>query len=228
MQEAQSPAVDDKGIESRLTSLGLTAPRVTRELIESKIASEVYARPVGTLTLCVLTLANGFTVVGESACADPKNFDQKIGEDLARANAVNKVWALEGYLLRQQLHDDGLERAALHDKPEFIARVAHEVNRAYCAATGDDSQPSWEDAPGWQRDSAIKGVEFHLANPDATPENSHESWLSEKIAAGWVHGEVKDAEAKTHPCIKPYADLPVAQRAKDFLFRSVVHGIARA
>lgn len=104
-----------------------------------------------------------------------------------------------------------------------IAKVAHEINRAYCAALGDETQVAWEDAPEWQRASAIAGVEMHLANPDATPEQSHESWLAQKVAAGWVYGEVKDAEKKEHPCCRPYDELPQEQKAKDYLFRSVVH-----
>lgn len=110
---------------------------------------------------------------------------------------------------------------------EAIARVAHETNRAYCATLGDDSQPAWEDAPDWQRESAIKGVLFHLANPGAGPEASHESWLAEKEAGGWVYGEVKDPEADppTHPCKVPFEDLPPEQQHKDHLFRGVVHAM---
>lgn len=104
-----------------------------------------------------------------------------------------------------------------------IARVAHEINRAYCQALGDDSQPPWDQAPDWQRASALAGVEFHLANPAAGPEASHESWLAVKLADGWTHGPVKDPEAKRHPCICPFAELPREQQAKDHLFRAVVH-----
>lgn len=104
-----------------------------------------------------------------------------------------------------------------------IARVAHEINREYCKALGDESQPSWEEAPDWQRDSAYCGVQFHLENRDAGPEASHESWLKQKEADGWKYGEVKDPEKKEHPCFKPFAELPQAQQAKDFIFRAVVH-----
>ena len=104
-----------------------------------------------------------------------------------------------------------------------IARVAHEINRAYCASLGDDSQPSWDNAPDWQKASALAGVDMHLANPDATPENSHESWLAQKTAEGWKYGPVKDAEKKEHPCFLPYSELPPEQKAKDYLFRAVVH-----
>lgn len=69
-----------------------------------------------------------------------------------------------------------------------IARVAHEINRAYCSAIGDNSQPKWEDAPEWQVNSAVNGVVFHLANPDAGPDHSHISWLEEKRKDGWTWG----------------------------------------
>ncbi len=106
-----------------------------------------------------------------------------------------------------------------------IARVAHEINRSYCASLGDASQPAWDDAPEWQKARALAGVDMHLANPDATPEQSHESWLAQKSAEGWKYGPVKDAEKKEHPCFLPYADLPAEQKAKDYLFRGVVHAL---
>jgi hypothetical protein len=104
---------------------------------------------------------------------------------------------------------------------DAIARMAHEVNRAYCAAIGDDSQPAWEDAPDWQRQSAISGVMAHMEG-DLTPEQSHESWMAQKAADGWIYGPVKDAEKKEHPCFLPYAELPPEQRVKDYLFRAIV------
>jgi len=106
-----------------------------------------------------------------------------------------------------------------------IARVAHEVNRAYCVSIGDNSQPAWKDAPQWQKDSAVSGVEFVKANPDATPDKSHESWLKEKKAAGWKYGPVKNPEKKEHPCFVPYLDLPLEQRVKDYLFQGVVRAL---
>lgn len=103
---------------------------------------------------------------------------------------------------------------------EACARAAHEVNRAYCAALGDTSQPSWESAPDWQRSSAINGVFGALKGN--TPEQSHEGWLEEKRAAGWKFGPVKDPDKKEHPCFVPYAELPPEQRAKDHLFVTTV------
>ena len=107
-----------------------------------------------------------------------------------------------------------------HDR-NHIAKVAHEVNRAYCAALGDNSEPAWEDAPEWQKESALLGVDLHLSG-DHGPEASHESWSAQKIRDGWKYGPVKDPEKKEHPCLVPFADLPKEQQAKDFLFRAVV------
>ena len=105
-----------------------------------------------------------------------------------------------------------------------IARVCHEVNRAYCQALGDMSQTAWEDAPAWQRESARMGVDMHLMD-DFGPEASHISWMKQKVEDGWVYGPVKDADAKTHPCIVPFDMLPREQQAKDFIFRAVVHAL---
>ena len=102
------------------------------------------------------------------------------------------------------------------------AMVARETNRGYCESLGDMSQPAWAQAPMWQRNSAVAGVIHLLDNPDATPEQSHESWMREKEADGWVYGPVKDSVAKTHPCYTAYENLPQDQRAKDYIFRAVV------
>lgn len=107
------------------------------------------------------------------------------------------------------------------------AIVAHETNRIWCLANGDMSQPLWDDAPDWQKESAIKGIEFHMANPNAGDSASHDSWMAQKIADGWVYGEIKNAEATppTHPCIVPFDQLPKVDQVKDALFRSIVHAI---
>jgi hypothetical protein len=103
-----------------------------------------------------------------------------------------------------------------------IAKICHEVNRAYCAALGDRSQKPWEEAPPWQQHSAMDGVSFHLKN-NATPEQSHANWMKDKAASGWVYGPVKDEALKQHPCMVPYDQLPQEQRVKDYLFRAIVH-----
>ncbi|MGT9149838.1 Gp49 family protein [Aeromonas hydrophila] len=114
--------MSDQQIEQEIQAKGLTAPRVTQQRINYVIVSERYFTAaqgvVGSggivmsdddgircLTFCVLTLENGFTVTGESACASPENFSAELGRKIARENAINKVWMLEGYLLKQQLHD---------------------------------------------------------------------------------------------------------------------------
>jgi len=116
--------MNDQAIEQEIQAKGKTAPRVTPADIEANIASEHYftaaegvygaevcrgerpcmgKQPLMLLTFCVLVLRNGFTVTGESACASPENFDAEIGRKVARANAVNKVWPLMGYALKDQL-----------------------------------------------------------------------------------------------------------------------------
>lgn len=109
----------DDAIESEIQAKGKTAARITPARIEEVITSEIsftvgnagralncpVSNAADLLTICVLTLKNGFTVTGESACASPENFDAEIGHKIARSNAVNKIWALEGYLLKQALHD---------------------------------------------------------------------------------------------------------------------------
>lgn len=78
----------------------------------------------------------------------------------------------------------------------LIAKVCHEANRAYCESIGDTSQPVWETAPQWQKDSAVNGVQFHIDNPNAKPEDSHNSWLKQKEEEGWKYGEVKNPVAE--------------------------------
>lgn len=109
-----------------------------------------------------------------------------------------------------------------------IARVCHEANRAYCTTLGDYSQLPWESAPDWQRNSAVKGVQFSIDNPDAPASASHGSWLEEKRQAGWKYGPVKDTDLKEHPCIVPYGQLPVEQQRKDFLFGAVVRSLTQS
>jgi hypothetical protein len=115
---------------------------------------------------------------------------------------------------------------------EQIARIAHETNRAYCESIGDTSQLPWDAAPQWQRESAIKGVEFHLAahakGETPAPSASHDSWLEEKRATGWTFGPVKDADKKQHPCFVPYDELPIEQRLKDYLFGNIVAAFVKA
>lgn len=95
---------DETQIEAEIQAKGLNAPRLNPEMIDAAITSEQYhVFPGTTMTVCALTLRNGYIVTGESAAASPENFDKEIGRKIARENARNKIWALEGYLLREKL-----------------------------------------------------------------------------------------------------------------------------
>lgn len=106
---------------------------------------------------------------------------------------------------------------------EQIAQKCHEANKAYCESIGDFSQVSWEDAPEWQKQSAINGVNYFLSNPNSTPEDMHDQWWKEKIADGWKYGPFKDAEKKEHPAMMVYRQLPEEQRVKDQIFIDTIN-----
>ena len=94
---------DEKAIEAEIQAKGLNAPRLSPEKIDAVITGEDYhVFPGTTLTVCCLKLRNGFTVTGESAAASPENFDVELGKKIARSNARDKIWALEGYALRER------------------------------------------------------------------------------------------------------------------------------
>lgn len=104
----------------------------------------------------------------------------------------------------------------------LVARTCHEVNRAYCVGVmSDHSHQPWDQAPDWQRESCYEGVLKHYHNPRFTPEDSHKSWMAKKIEDGWVHGNMKDETAKTHPNIVPYHTLHIHERTKDALFSAI-------
>lgn len=108
---------------------------------------------------------------------------------------------------------------------ESIAKVCHQANKAWCEANSDFSQKDWGEAENWQKESALKGVQFKLGNPEAGDDAQHNSWMAEKVDGGWVYGEVKDAVNKTHPCIVPFAQLPKYQQSKDALFCAIVDAL---
>lgn len=109
---------------------------------------------------------------------------------------------------------------------ELVAVACHEANRSWCLIQGDTSQRRWEDAEPWQRQSAIAGVKFALHG--STPRKQHDAWCATKIHDGWVYGPVKDAQAKTHPCLVEYDELPPEQKAKDKIFLGVVRAFQEA
>jgi|SRR5215469_3217332 len=105
------------------------------------------------------------------------------------------------------------------------ARATHEANRILCVALGDYSQPDWEDAPEWQKTSAIAGIQTVLDNPHITPAELHQAWLDQKTVEGWKYGRVKDADKKEHPCFLPYDRLPPPQKLKDHMFDLVAKSV---
>lgn len=118
-------------------------------------------------------------------------------------------------------------RDMIHETPVLLAAamLAHAANREYCRVLGDDSQVEWHLEPQWQQDSIMAGVIAINENPDISPEELHERWLSLKAEEGWVYGEKKDPDARTHPCMVPYTDLSEDQRFKDTLFGAVVRAV---
>jgi hypothetical protein len=127
MNNIQSPRTDDAAIEAEIQSKGLTAPRVTSADIEANIkqihyftaadgchcvyqggpAFQATDKALDLLTFCVIVMKNGFTVTGESSVVSPENFNADIGQKVARANAMQKMWPLMGYALKQQLSEGG-------------------------------------------------------------------------------------------------------------------------
>jgi hypothetical protein len=100
---------NEQEIEKQIQDKGLNAPRLNPEMIDETIVHEQYhVFPGTTMTVCALTLKNGYIVSGESAAASPENFDEAIGRKIARENARNKIWAFEGYLLRERLSNQAV------------------------------------------------------------------------------------------------------------------------
>ena len=94
-------------IEEMIQANGSNAPRVSYKNVEDKILTEqYYVFPGTTTTVCCLILKNGFTTIGHSACASAANFNEAIGRCIAKENAVDQVWQLEGYLLKQRLYEE--------------------------------------------------------------------------------------------------------------------------
>lgn len=108
---------------------------------------------------------------------------------------------------------------------EVIAQACHETNRVLQLASGDPAPSAhWDEAEEWQRESAIDGVRKALEG--TTPEEQHEAWVRFKADDGWTYGEVKDPQAKTHPCMVPYGQLPAGQKLKDAAFVAIVRALS--
>jgi hypothetical protein len=130
-----------------------SAPRLMPADIEAVIARTVYHRLTSVLTICVLTLRNGFTLVGSSACVSAENYDREIGQKIARENAADQIWALEGYLLKQRVHDGTLVDAVLDRESmpltgaarlrSFGAAITSMKNGSRCARQNWNGPDQW-------------------------------------------------------------------------------------
>jgi len=105
---------------------------------------------------------------------------------------------------------------------ELIAKECHENNRTYCITLGDYSQLPWEDTNEQIKQSAIDGVKYKIENWEVSSEDMHNNWLTFKISDGWVYGDVKDIDKKTHPSMIPYYDLNTDEKEKDAIFIATV------
>ena len=148
-------------------------------------------------------------------------------QKLIGANPEWDIRMLKSFIILKERNLNNIKQQVKQTQmnKEQVAKVAHEMNKAFCESIGDNSQPNWDDAPQWQKDSALLGVQFHLGNPDASPSASHDSWLKQKEQDGWKYGEIKDPEKKEHPCFVSYHQLPVEQRSKDYIFKQVIHSL---
>jgi hypothetical protein len=145
---------------------------------------------------------------GEQLFGIPKAKDRTMKENLLRSD-IEQIKPKAGLFYSQ------------------IAQICHEANRTLCQIMGDDSQPAWDDAPKWQRDSAMNGVVAIDEGKIQGAGDSHVSWSKEKLADGWTYGEVKDPVAKTHPCLVPFDELPYHQQLKDHLFLAIATALLR-
>jgi DNA-binding transcriptional MerR regulator len=125
----------------------------------------------------------------------------------------------------QQLHQQPAEPERI--VAEDIARVIHAANRELQIAQGDPRpSPPWDEAPDYQIRENVASVLEALAHPGRTPEQNHQGWYERMIADGWTHGEVKDTDAKTHPDLVPFGQLPEHEQQKDRLFIAIVQALS--
>jgi len=109
---------------------------------------------------------------------------------------------------------------------ETIGKICHTANKIYCESLNDWTQVPWGEAPEWQKESCMRGVSLHYDHPEIGAEAGHESWMKEKLAEGWTFGKIKSLADKTHPCLIPFAELPVEHQVKDHLFKAICNAIS--
>ena len=130
---------DEQLIEAVIQAKGLNAPRLNPQIIDEVIVGETFTiLPSGKVMVCELTLANGYTVRGESATVSKDNFDHELGRTISRANARGKIWELEGYLLANKLYQQVLtqpEVKQLEQEIEYLRRYGNKD----CTAMADEA-----------------------------------------------------------------------------------------
>ena len=164
--------------------------------------------------------------------------------DLGVSIATLSRWTARGYITPAQTTAGGQFRwdlASLRRQVERIrrpggsraldatdiAQVIHAANRELQIIYGDPvPSPDWYDAPEYQRQESTASVTEALADPGRTPEQNHQGWVDRLTAAGWKHGNAKDAAAKTHPDLLPFGELPEDEKQKDRLFIAIVRALA--
>lgn len=170
----------DEELAKAVEALPNTAPRLTAEHIQRVIADEIYTRIEGTLTtVCTLKLRNGYTVVGvNNGPVSPENFDQQVACEYAYKAAVNQIWPLEGYLLKEFLAD---AKAKSELNPVFeLAKAAHAVVNAYHASQGLPTTEAWPDLADEQQMAVVDHVAAILNStepPDVRAVGSVEDML---------------------------------------------------
>ena len=233
MSENQLPPVKNEAqIEQLIQELDLNDIRLTPAMVDAAIDSYSFQVLPGTLvTLCTMKLKKGAIVTGESHVISPSNFKEKVGQEVSYKNAREKIWELEGYLLRQRVYDHLNGGVTLHPSLETqepgpsvlqIAKVCHAVNRAYSRCVDLRVTEVWDECTTEHKNSIVAGVNFRIAKPEVTGEEAHNSWMEQKLQEGWTYGKEKDSAMKRHPCLLPYLHLPLEQRLKDDLFSAVV------
>lgn len=113
-----------------------------------------------------------------------------------------------------------------HDMVYGIAKVVHQANQAFRSVLGQDPGPDWTQCSDEQQHTTMLGVEAVLDDNRISAADLHENWAKDMTDKGWTHGPVKDATAKTHPCLVPYHELPPYERYKDKMFRAIVNALA--
>lgn len=187
---------DETAIEKAITDAGLTAPRITPEMLDAEIVAEDYhVFPGSCLTVCCLTLKNGFTVTGESACASPENFDAKIGQRIAYANAREKIWPLMGFRLRDALAARGEggarapDMAMFRKKPVTVeARQVPPTGARLCRPRLSVTEELAEWCGGHVHDDAVDGPSILIDTLEGVMKATRGDWI------------IKGVKGEFYPC----------------------------